>query len=305
MSLYIGSAKVTGVQGIAMMPRWGEILGDLDNQIDLKNALDDKQTVLVSGTNIKTINGNSILGEGNLVVSVGSVAWGNVTGDLSSQTDLKNALDDKQNYLVSGVNIKTINGNNILGEGNISIGGASTWGSISGTLSNQTDLQDALDDKQTVLVSGTNIKTINGSSILGSGNLNVSASSVAWGNVTGDLSSQTDLKNALDSKQDVNRTIIVLATSGNITLTANAVHSITPSATITFKLPSISDNTKFYQMLVQINMTTVKTINLGTTYFFNKITPNMSTAGVYNLYYEYDKAKGWWVCGVLSKGAAS
>lgn len=45
------------------------------------------------------------------------------------------------------------------------------WGSITGILSNQTDLQATLNAKQATLVSGTNIKTINGSSILGSGNL--------------------------------------------------------------------------------------------------------------------------------------
>lgn len=50
---------------------------------------------------------------------------------------------------------------------------SATWGSITGTLSAQTDLNSALSGKQATLVSGTNIKTINGSSILGSGNLNI------------------------------------------------------------------------------------------------------------------------------------
>lgn len=38
----------------------------------ITNALDDKQDSLISGTNIKTINGNSILGYGNLIISGGS-----------------------------------------------------------------------------------------------------------------------------------------------------------------------------------------------------------------------------------------
>jgi hypothetical protein len=37
-----------------------------------------------------------------------------------------------------------------------------TWGSITGTLSNQTDLQTALNAKQDTLVLGTNIKTVGG-----------------------------------------------------------------------------------------------------------------------------------------------
>ena len=51
-----------------------------------------------------------------------------------------------------------------------------TWGGIGGTLSNQTDLQSALNAKQATLVSGTNIKTINGSTVLGSGDLVVTGS---------------------------------------------------------------------------------------------------------------------------------
>jgi hypothetical protein len=53
---------------------------------------------------------------------------------------------------------------------------SSSWGSIGGTLSSQTDLQNALNAKQDTLVSGTNIKTINSTSILGSGNLSITAS---------------------------------------------------------------------------------------------------------------------------------
>ena len=55
--------------------------------------------------------------------------------------------------------------------------GGTAWGTITGTLSAQTDLQTALNDKQDTLVSGTNIKTINGESILGSGNLVISGGS--------------------------------------------------------------------------------------------------------------------------------
>jgi hypothetical protein len=57
------------------------------------------------------------------------------------------ALDAKQATLVSGTNIKTINSTSILGSGNIAISSAVAWGGITGTLSNQTDLQTALDLK--------------------------------------------------------------------------------------------------------------------------------------------------------------
>lgn len=52
-----------------------------------------------------------------------------------------------------------------------------TWGNISGTLSDQTDLNTALDGK-------------------------VDTTDLSWGNISGTLSNQTDLKNELDSKVD-------------------------------------------------------------------------------------------------------
>jgi hypothetical protein len=50
-------------------------------------------------------------------------------------------------------------------------GGSASWGGITGTLSAQTDLQTALNGKQPTLVSGTNIKTVNGNSLVGSGDI--------------------------------------------------------------------------------------------------------------------------------------
>lgn len=41
------------------------------NWTDLVSAIATKQTTLVSGTSIKTINGSSILGSGDVVISSG------------------------------------------------------------------------------------------------------------------------------------------------------------------------------------------------------------------------------------------
>ena len=131
------------------------------------------QPTLVSGTNIKTINGSSVLGSGDLTISGGvtsvtgtspvvssggttpaismPAATNAVSGYLTS-TDW-DTFNNKQAALVSGINIKTINGNTLLGSSDIAV--------------------------QPTLVSGTNIKTINGNSVLGSGNLVIS------GGVTG------------------------------------------------------------------------------------------------------------------------
>jgi hypothetical protein len=58
-------------------------------------------------------------------------------------------------------------------------GGVTSWGAITGTLASQADLAAALAAKQDTLVSATNIKTVNGSSLLGSGDLVVSATGLA------------------------------------------------------------------------------------------------------------------------------
>lgn len=81
-------------------------LGNVDNTADAdkpvstatQTALNAKQDTLVSGTNIKTVNSNSLLGSGNIEIS-SSVAWGGITGTLSSQTDLQSELDGKEDTI--------------------------------------------------------------------------------------------------------------------------------------------------------------------------------------------------------------
>ena len=84
--------------------------------------------------------------------------------------------------------------------------------------------------KQDTLVSGTNIKTINGSSILGSGNLVVTGSGASWGSITGTLSSQTDLQTALNAKQD-DITLTTTGSSGASTFVSNTLN--VPDYTLT------------------------------------------------------------------------
>ncbi len=69
---------------------------------------------------------------------------------------------------------------------------------------------------QAPLVSGTNIKSINGIALLGSGNINISGGAVTWGDITGTLASQTDLQSALNAKQPAGAYLTSI-TSGNVT----------------------------------------------------------------------------------------
>jgi hypothetical protein len=173
-------------------------LNNVDNTSDAnkpvssatQTALDAKQATLVSGTNIKTINSTSILGSGNISIS-SAVAWGGITGTLSDQTDLQTALDLKvdENAAITGATKTKITYD---AKGLVTAGADLSAGDLptgidaakisTGLISNAefdylnglTDnIQTQLTGKQDVLVSATNIKTINSTSVLGSGNIAV------------------------------------------------------------------------------------------------------------------------------------
>lgn len=72
--------SVAGKKGVVTLVKGDVGLGNVDNTSDLakpistltQTALDGKQATLVSGTNIKTIGGENILGSGNLEVPLGN-----------------------------------------------------------------------------------------------------------------------------------------------------------------------------------------------------------------------------------------
>ncbi len=142
------------------------------------------QGVLVSGTSIKTINSVSLLGSGDVAV---------------------------QAVLVSGMNIKSINGSSLLGSGDLTIDSmvypgaglakstgtawdtsivdnstnwntAYGWGDHAGLYAllahNHSGVYQPVGSYQATLVSGSNIKTINSTSLLGSGDITISATMV-------------------------------------------------------------------------------------------------------------------------------
>ena len=79
-----GSVKsVAGKTGDVTLDKGDVGLGNVDNTSDANKpvstaqqaALDSKQDKLISGTNIKTINGQSILGSGNMVATGSGASW--------------------------------------------------------------------------------------------------------------------------------------------------------------------------------------------------------------------------------------
>lgn len=67
-----------------------ELTDALDDRIDsVKEQLDEKQDTLVSGTNIKTINGNSLLGSGNISISSGATFVTSTTTIITFTVDVE------------------------------------------------------------------------------------------------------------------------------------------------------------------------------------------------------------------------
>ena len=179
-----------------------------------KSELTGKQDTLISGTNIKTINNQSILGGGNIEIqtSTGETDLSDyytkeetdstfaTISQMENKVDKmegKSLIDDSEiarlatltNYDDTAINeqIATLNSSKL---------DVSAYTTDKANFATKTELND----KQNVLISGTNIKTINGNSLLGSGDITITGG----GDI--DLSNyynKTEVDGKLDTKLDV------------------------------------------------------------------------------------------------------
>lgn len=176
--------------------------------------LDKKQDKLVSGTNIKTIQGNSLLGSGNINLTAGNIgAYSKAEVDAALNTKVPKtttingkALSD--NITLTAADVSALP-NDTKYAGSSSAGGAATSANkVNSSLSLQLNGGAAtvfdgsgaktfnvtpsaigaastadLNTKQATLVSGTNIKTINNTTLLGAGNIAVQPTLVSGTNI--------------------------------------------------------------------------------------------------------------------------
>ena len=96
-------------------------------------------------------------------------------GNLPIQTAVTTALATKQDTLVSGTNIKTVNSTSLVGSGNVTVQPTLVSGTNIKTINSTTLLGSGDIAVQPTLVSGTNIKTLNSVSLLGSGDIVLTA----------------------------------------------------------------------------------------------------------------------------------
>ena len=97
-----------GESGTDIVTAWESALSDtkVPSEKLVKNTIDTKQAVLVSGTNIKTINNNSILGSGNLDIQGGG-SVDIVTSWESTLSDTKVPSEKLTKNTIDGLNIPT------------------------------------------------------------------------------------------------------------------------------------------------------------------------------------------------------
>ena len=178
----------------------------IDTNVDLSNyatksELNTKQDKLVSGSNIKSINGTSLLSSGNMelatkeelnakqdVISdldsirsgaaLGATAlqsvpsgyateqWVNSQGFLKEHQDISNLATKAELATKQDV----INDLDSIRSG--AAKGATALQSVPDTYALKSEIPD-ITTKQDKLISGTNIKTVNGTSLLGSGNIEI------------------------------------------------------------------------------------------------------------------------------------
>ena len=99
---------------------------------------------------------------------------------------------------------------------------------------------------------------------------------------------------------------VVASVSGTVSLSDNSGYAITLTGNTTFSLPTVTDRTRLHKIFIQLKMPSpAVTVNLGTTNYFNKTTPSLTSAGMYDINYELDFNNNVWVVGVTPKGTAS
>ena len=198
-----------------------------------ERAVASKQDTLVSGQNIKTINGESVLGAGNIEIQGGTSNWDDITGkpdfaevatsgdynDLTNKPTIPDVSNLATKAEIADMETRTHAAATYATKGEIpSLEGYLTETEANETYATKEDLADyqpvgdyatkaELASKQDTLVSGTNIKTVNGQSLLGNGNIDITGG----GTITVDSALSTDsenpvqnkvITNALNGKQD-------------------------------------------------------------------------------------------------------
>lgn len=199
----------------------------------------------MDNTTFKTINGEQIVGEGDITISGGNEITESTIADWGF-TKNKGTITGAR---INGTyDITSINGNLLFDAvTDVKMNGSSKL-TPDGTVDLGTVITSHQDitGKQDKLVSGTNIKTINGKSILGSGDITIEGGS---GNNLSNVQAVDEISTIIDVDLDK---YIVETTDDNITLENNKYYKKTNvSSNIIINLNMPEDNTVFTSFSIE------------------------------------------------------
>lgn len=134
------------------------------NTDDIINLQNNKQDVLISGENIKTINNESILGNGNIEIDLGPINYDDIQNKpMINNVELYGNMSLSELGIQPAGNYATMN--------DLTEESRAIFNEIETTYYNKNQTNNLLNNKQNTLISGQNIKTINSESLLGEGNI--------------------------------------------------------------------------------------------------------------------------------------
>lgn len=161
------------------------------------NKWNNKQDELVSGSNIKTINNTSLLGSGNIDISGGEIYTAGTGIEINNgviNNTITNYNDLTDLPTIPNKTSDLINDEDFVSEDDLAeVAFTGSYNSLSDTPIIPDSTSDLINDsdfvnenllnlrllsKQDKLISGTNIKTVNNNSLLGSGNISINSTDV-------------------------------------------------------------------------------------------------------------------------------
>lgn len=257
-------------------PTWGSITGTLSSQTDLQSALDAKADS--SSISAVGLSGdyNDLTNKPDLSVYDEVLPYANQAAFPATGATGKVYVAEDTGYIYrwSGSAYVQLTDQTAI------------WGQISGTLSNQSDLNTALSGKQATLVSGTNIKTVGGNSLLGSGDISVSADptvttssangnfKIPFANTTANTTGSYGLLQDSESTFTYNPSTNTL-TAGTFSGSLSGTATSATNATNTNVTNNISTNATYYPTFVSGTSG-----NLGQTVSSTKLTFNPSNGNL-------------------------
>ena len=176
------SGQVLTSAGSTSSPTWTTLtkasvgLGNVDNTSDADKTISTATQTALNGK-ANTLHTHAIADVTGLQGDLDSKANSSHTHAIADVTGLQSALDAKENSIASGTTSQYWRGDKTwqtLNKAAVGLSNVDNTSDADKPVSSAT--QTALNAKQDTLVSGTNIRTINGVGILGSGDITVSSS---------------------------------------------------------------------------------------------------------------------------------